>query len=130
MIQSQQNRYLETSIQTATPAQLLIMLHDGAIRFCKFAIEAIHAHNYETASRNLCKAQDIISEFVMTLDTKAPVAENLLMLYDYFTRLLAEANVKKQVEPVMEVMEHLTQLRQTWVEASKIALAAKSEKHG
>jgi flagellar protein FliS len=130
MIQPQQNRYLEASMQTATPAQLLVMLHDGAIRFCKIAIEAIHAKNYELANHNLCKVQDIISEFVITLDLKAPIAESLLKLYDYFNYLLMEANVKKQAEPVTEVMGHLAELRSTWVEASKLATITNSVKNG
>ncbi len=121
MLQAQRNKYLETAVQTATPAQLLIMLYDGAIRFCRMAIESIRQNNYEEANRNLTKAQDIILEFAVTLDKNSPVADGLLKLYDYFVFRLIEANTKKMVEPVEEVLNYLVDLRQTWIQAAKLA---------
>jgi flagellar protein FliS len=120
--QSQRDKYRENSLKTATPAQLLIMLYEGAIRFCKISIEAINKQDLETAHRNLIKVQDIISEFIITLDKKAPMADALLRLYDYFIFRLTEANVKKDIAPIEEVLAHLVELKQTWIQA---ALAAK-----
>lgn len=119
----QQNRYLETTVNTATPAQLLLMLMDGAIRFCRAGIEGIKQGNAEESNRNFLKVQNIINEFVITIDRKAPIAENLLSLYDYFNRRLIEANIKKDAVPAEEVLAHLTDLRATWAEAAKIAAA-------
>jgi flagellar protein FliS len=132
MIQTQQNKYLETAIQSASPAQLLIMLCDGAIRFCKQSIEALKVKNYEEANRNIIKVQDIIKEFVITLDNKAPIAANLLAIYDYMERRLIEANIYKLLEPVEEVLGYLQELRTTWFEANKLASSGKSSdfKHG
>lgn len=121
MLSNQQNRYLETSIQTATPAQLLVMLYDGAIRFCKMGIEAIDNKQYDQANKHLLKVQDIVSEFVITLDKGAPMAEQLLLLYEYFIHRLTEANVKKEAEPVKEVLGYLMELKETWVQASVTA---------
>lgn len=123
MIQQQRNKYLETSVQTATPVQLMIMLWDGAIRFCKLGIDALEKGNYQDANSNLQKAQDIISEFVITLDKSSPIANGLLELYAYFQRRLVDANIKKDVEPAKEVLGYLTELKETWVQA---ALAAKN----
>lgn len=125
MITTQQNKYAQNSVQTASPAQLLIMLSDGAIRFCKQAIEALQQKKYEEANRYLVKVQDIIQEFVITLDKKAAVADNLLRLYDYFLFRLVEANTKKHSEPAEEVLGYLVELKETWVEAAKLSLAAK-----
>lgn len=119
MLQPQVNRYLETSIQTATPAQLLIMLCDGAIRFCKAGIEAIQNRDYPEANRNLLKVQNIINEFIVTLDHNAPIAKNLLPLYEYFNYRLIEANTKKAAEPAEEVLQYLQELKDTWMEAAK-----------
>lgn len=121
MIQAQRNKYLETTIQTASPAQLLIMLCDGAIRFCKAGIEAINNRNYEEANRNICKAQDIITEFSITLDRNSSVADSLLKLYEYYLYLLIEGNMKKKTEPIEEVQGYLTELKETWVQAAKLA---------
>lgn len=121
MIQSaQRNKYLETSVQTATPAQLLILLCDGAIRFCRVAIEAIKQKKYDEANNNLCRAQEIISEFMITLDPHSPISDNLMKLYDYFNYRLIEANTKKNIEPAEEVLGYLIELKETWFQASKL----------
>jgi flagellar secretion chaperone FliS len=121
MINAQRNKYLETTVQTAGPAQLLIMLYDGAIRFCKLGIEAISQNNYAEANRNLCRAQDIIREFSLTLDKNAEVSKSLDKLYEYFIHRLIEANMKKTVEPVQEVTQYLMELKETWIQASRVA---------
>ncbi|WP_438447377.1 flagellar export chaperone FliS [Gorillibacterium sp. sgz5001074] len=127
MIPSPTNKYLETTIQTATPNQLLIMLCDGAIRFCRQGIDAIEKHDVEGANRNLCKVQNIVSEFALTLDRSSPVAENLLKLYEYFNARLIEANIKKDPEPAKEVLGYLLELKETWMQA---ALTARAASHG
>lgn len=125
MIQAQVNRnkYLETSVQTATPAQLLIMLCDGAIRFCRAGIEGIKENNYEKANINLCKVQNIISEFSASLDRNIEVADDLSKLYEYFNYRLIEANTKKIAEPAEEVLGYLIEFKETWAEAAKKANA-------
>jgi flagellar protein FliS len=130
MILSQQNKYLETTIQTASPGQLLIMLIDGAIRFCKLSEEAIKQKNHTEANRNLIKAQKIISEFILTLDRKAPIADKLLPMYEYFNFRLVEANTKKTVEPVEEVIGYLIGLKETWIQAIKITSNQPVVNHG
>lgn len=124
------NVYLETTVQTASPAQLLIMLYDGAIRFSRKAIEAIRQQDYAEANRCLIRVQDIVNEFIITLDRKSPVAPGLLSLYDYFNRRLIEANVKKSAEPVEEVMEHLISLKAAWVEAAAQIQKKAGDAHG
>ncbi|MDQ8734015.1 flagellar export chaperone FliS [Paenibacillus sp. LHD-38] len=115
----QRNKYIQNTIQTATPGQLLIMLYDGAIRFCRQGIEAIKEQRYSDANTNLLKVQDIISEFVITIDRSNPVSENLIKLYEYFNTRLIEANMKKSIEPAEEVLGYLVDLKETWIQASK-----------
>ncbi|KRE97939.1 flagellar export chaperone FliS [Paenibacillus sp. Soil766] len=126
MIQPQQNKYLETTIQSATPAQLLILLCDGAIRFCKQFIEALKVNNYEEANRNVIKVQDIIKEFIITLDLNAPISQDLLVMYDYIEFRLLEANMHKSMTSAEEVLGYLQELKSTWMEANKIAVSAKA----
>jgi flagellar protein FliS len=133
MLHSNRNKYVQNSIQTATPAQLLIMLYDGAIKFTKQAMEAIEKKNYMEAHRNLIKVQDIVQEFIITLDHNAPVAEGLLKLYDYFMYLLVQGNVKKNTKPLEELLGYLTDLKETWVQAARLASQQKAsigENHG
>lgn len=116
--QLQRNKYLETTVQTASPAQLLIMLYDGAIRFCRLGIEGIREGDIEKKHTNLMKAQNIIYELIATLDRKAEVSDGLLRLYDYFIYRLTEANTNKSAEPAEEVLNYLIELKQTWMEAA------------
>ncbi|PYI51184.1 flagellar export chaperone FliS [Paenibacillus flagellatus] len=126
MIQSQPNKYLENSIQTASPAQLLVMLCDGGIRFCKLAIDDIRKNDLGAAHEHIFKAQDIVSEFVITLDQTAPIANDLLRIYDYMIYRLIHANTKKDIEALEEVMGFLKELKETWVQAAKLISAQRS----
>jgi len=116
----QRNKYLETTVQTASPAQLLIMLYDGAIRACRAAIAAIEAGQIAETNTQLQKVQAIIDEFVITLDQSSPLAPGLLQLYDYFKTRLTEANVTKTAAPVEEVMGYLVEMKETWIQAAKV----------
>ncbi|MBD2868418.1 flagellar export chaperone FliS [Paenibacillus arenilitoris] len=117
--QQQRNKYLQTTVQTATPQQLLIMLYDGAIRFCRQGIEAIRGGNYAAANTSFLRTQDIINEFIITIDRTSPISESLIYLYEYFNTRLVEANMKKNVEPAEEVLGHLVELKETWIQAAK-----------
>lgn len=119
MINSPYQKYQQTQAQTASKPKLLIMLYDGAIRFVQAGIEGIEQKNYELVNRNLIKAQAIVHELISSLNFDYPIAQNLVAIYEYMLRLLIEANVQKRAEPALEVLEHLKELREAWVEASK-----------
>lgn len=129
---SMRNKYMENSVQTATPAQLLIMLYDGAIRFCKLGAEAIRNKDYAAANLNLCKAQAIVNEFIASLDNTSEVASGLLPLYEYMNSQLIAANLQKNIEPIDEVLGYLVDLKETWVQATRQLNAAqiKVPQHG
>ncbi|ANF98480.1 flagellar export chaperone FliS [Paenibacillus bovis] len=130
MISSPYEKYRQNAVQTS-PGQLLIMLYDGAIRFTLAAIDGINQKDYEKSNINFGKAQAIVSEFRASLDRSYEVAENLDRLYEYMNYLLIQANVKKDVASAEEALGYLKDLRETWVEANKLAPAALSEaKHG
>lgn len=129
MIQTPINKYLETTVRTATPAQLLIMLVDGAIRFTRLGIEALKQNKVEAAHNNFRRAQDIIEEFMVTVDRSSPLSSNLLQLYEYFNSRLAEANMKKEAAPAEEVVGHLQELKETWIQAAKLSSASTTQ-HG
>jgi flagellar protein FliS len=132
LLQQKTNKYLETAVLTATPQQLMMMLYDGAIRFCKIGIESIKQNNYTEANKNLLKCQDIIREFLVTIDRGSEVADGLVRLYDYFIFRLIEANTQKSVEPAEEVLSHLIELKITWLQAIKDSSSSSSAgvKHG
>lgn len=67
-------QYNNSKVLTATPAELTLMLYEGAIKFCNIAIVAVEKKDIEKANNNIIKTERIIDYFRQTLDTKYPVA--------------------------------------------------------
>ncbi len=115
--------YQRNKILTASPAELTLMLYEGAIKFCNIAITAIENKEIENAHNNIKKADRIIEEFQVTLDEKYEVSQEFKKVYDYLRRRLLMANVKKGEEGkeiLNEVLEHLRTMRDTWKELMKL----------
>ena len=112
-------KYNNSKILTASPAELTLMLYDGAIKFCNIAIMGIEHKDIEKAHNNITKVQRIIEEFRATLDHKYPVAEDFDRVYVYLLRRLLEANMKKDKEILEEVNMHLRSMRDTWKEVMR-----------
>lgn len=119
--------YHRQKILTATPAELTLMLYDGAIKFLNIAIMAIEKNDVEKAHVNIQKTQRIIDEFRATLNFKYPVAKDFDVVYEYLQRRLVWANVKKDVEIIEECLGHIRGMRDTWKEVMKAAKPAASE---
>ncbi len=109
-------QYQNNKIMTASPAELTLMLYEGAIKFCNIAMQGIEEKNIEKANNNLLKAQAIIDEFRATLNHKYPVAQDFDVVYVYIRKLLVQANVKKEKAPLEEAITHLRTMRDTWKE--------------
>ena len=108
--------YNNSKVLTATPAELTLMLYDGAIKFTNIAIVAIEKKDIEKAHNNIMKTERIIIEFQSTLDHKYPVAKDFDVVYSYLIRRLRDANIKKDPEILEEVLKHLRTMRDTWKE--------------
>ena len=114
-------QYKNTQIQTATPGQLILLLYEGGIKFCKLAKGSIEENNIMNANNYIIKAQDIVSELMSSLDMKSgiEIANNLYSLYDYMLTRLIDANLKKDVDALDEVQKLLEELRDSWKIAVK-----------
>lgn len=108
--------YANNRIMTASPAELTLMLYEGAIKFCNIAIAAIEKRDIEKAHNNIVKVENIITEFQSTLDHKYPVAKDFDNVYRYLQERLLEANLKKDKEILEEILGHLRTMRDTWKE--------------
>ena len=115
------DNYLKSKVMTASPAQLTLMLYDGAIKFCNIALEAIDNKEIEKANTNIQKAQRIIEEFRSTLDFKYPVAAEFDKVYEYIYRRMVEANLKKDREILEEALGHIRTMRETWIEVMRLS---------
>ena len=90
------------------------MLYNGCIKFIKLAKKAITDKNVEEKNTNLIKAQNIIHEFMVTLNMDVKVSSELMVMYDYINRRLVEANVNSDLAILEEVEGLVTELRDTW----------------
>lgn len=111
--------YANNKIMTASPAELTLMLYEGAIKFSNLAIAGIEEKDIQKAHTNIMKVERIIEEFQATLNHKYPVAKDFDNVYDYLLIRLKEANVKKDKEIMEEVLKHLRTMRDTWKEVMR-----------
>lgn len=114
-------QYKQTQINTTPKEQILLMLYDGAVRFLHLAKEGFAEKDIEKIHNNIVKTQNIITEFQVNLDLKAggEFAQNLFNLYEFLSKQLLKANVKKDEQALDIVIKHVTELRDTWKEAVK-----------
>lgn len=108
--------YNNSKIQTATPAELTLLLYEGAIKFTNIAIVAMEKNDVQKAHDNIMKTEKIIEEFKATLDHKYPVAKDFEAVYSYLLKRLFDANIRKDPEILEEVLRHLRTMRDTWKE--------------
>ncbi len=108
--------YNRNKILTASPAELTLMLYEGAIKFCNIALMAIEKEDYEKAHNNIKKAENIITEFKVTLNHKYTVADDFENVYNYIYSLLVDANIKKDTETLNKALDEIRGMRDTWKE--------------
>ena len=106
---------------TATPEALTLMLYNGCLKFIKEGVEALEEKNYEASNISLQKAQNIISEFRVTLNMEYEISHQLMSLYNYAYDRLVEGNMKSDPTIIQEATDIITELRDAWAQAMKTA---------
>ena len=114
MAQNPAQLYGNSKIQTATPAELTLMLYDGAIKFCNVAIIAIEKKDFEKAHENIVKVQKIIEYLINTLNTDYEVSKDFMNIYVYLLDVLVKANIKKDIETLNIAIKELKDLKNIW----------------
>ncbi|MFS8581265.1 MAG: flagellar export chaperone FliS [Limnochordales bacterium] len=113
-------QYRSTNVTTASPATLVLMMYDGALRFIRQGVEAIAQRDFEGANSSIGRAQDIVAELGGALDmSQGEIAENLARLYEYMLHRLVEGNVRKDPAPLQEVAGLLQELREAWEQVAR-----------
>ena len=112
------NAYRESAVMTASPAQLVVMLYDGAARFLKQAEVVAAEGAWSDAGERITRADMIIDELLITLDPEqgGEVAVQLQSIYVFCKRLLIEARLEKDVERIRRTAALLADLRESWAQ--------------
>lgn len=112
--------YQNNSVNTSTPGELTLMLYNGCLKFIQQAKNALEDGNIEEMNRFAQKAQTIVSELMLTLDTSYPVSKNMLVLYEFTNSRLIEGNIKKDGVMFEEASDIIMQFRDTWKQVIQI----------
>jgi flagellar protein FliS len=116
------NRYLQDSIDTASPGKLLVMLYDRLVLDLAQGEEAIRAGDRDTAADRITHAQEIILELRTTLDLDAWAgAAGLAGLYGFLLTELIQANIKRDADKVASCRGIVEPLRDAWRQAATLA---------
>jgi flagellar secretion chaperone FliS len=115
--------YQAQAVETAPPAQLVLMMYDGTLTALTRAEQAIARRDVEESNAQLQKAQRIIDELVVSLDMEqgGAIAQNLLALYNFCLDQLLEANLRKDAAGIPAVRDAITCLRDAWEQACTLA---------
>lgn len=113
--------YQGNKITTASPAELTLMLYEGAIKFCNLAMMGIEEKDVKKAHTNIMKAERIIDELRATLNHKYPVAEDFENIYIVIYDKLVMANIHKSAEELEEALVELRDIRDIWKQIMKMA---------
>jgi flagellar protein FliS len=113
-------KYQNNSVNTSTPGELTLMLYNGCLKFIQQAKRAMEDNHIEEKNKSVQKAQAIISELMLTLDTSYPVAENMLILYEFANSRLIDGNIKNDSAMFDEASSIITEFRDTWKQVIQI----------
>ena len=114
--------YKASSVQTASPGKLVLMLFDGYLRFTSAAKNAWDEPDIikknEGINNNLIRAQNIVTELQSSLDMTVPgdLPGTLYRLYDYVLTNLQQANITKDSQKVIDADKVISELREAWAE--------------
>ena len=121
------NAYKKASVKTASQAELVVLLYEGAVKrlvsaSSKFSQDGkLPVANIESFSADVLRAQEIITELQVSLDMEkgGEIARNLMSLYLYFNDQLRSANISKNKEKIDSVLNMLKELTDSWRKAAE-----------
>ncbi|MGE5560902.1 MAG: flagellar export chaperone FliS [Chloroflexota bacterium] len=115
-------QYRDVQVQTASPARLVVMLYDGAIRFANTAKRGIETGDAKLTHEGMTRTQAILDHLTSTLNPDAgDIARNLGRLYEFMGRRLLEASLHRDPRAVDDVTGLLESLRTAYAQIDSAA---------
>lgn len=119
MLKNPYQTYQKQAVTTSKPEDLTLMLLQGLVKFIRLAKLSLENKNYEESNRNNIRAQEILSELIVSLKKEYDISTSLHTMYDYMKTRLIEGNVKKNVQILEEIEGYALELSETWTSAMK-----------
>lgn len=109
-------QYLKSTVMSATPEQLHLMLLDGAIRFAARGREALLSKDYEGMFNSLDRAQRIALELSAGLNSAGnpELVSQMVALYEFIYRQLVNGSLKREASSIDDALRILRMQRETW----------------
>lgn len=118
-MQNPYEKYKQQSVMTMTEGEMINLLFESAVNRLNKGILCLETRDYEGSNTAFKKAESIFSHLSATLDMQYEISNNLAALYDFFYQKTMEANVKKDPEPIREILPLVTELKESFVQADK-----------
>ena len=117
-------KYRNTQITTASPARLVLLLYEGALKhLCIGERNIADPGGFTEASMSLLKTMNIIAELLGVLNPNASpeLAGGLSEIYRYSLELIGRGLRERDPAPLAEARRHLTTLADAWREIAQSA---------
>ena len=113
-------KYQTNSVTTSTPGELTLMLYNGCLKFIQQGKMELEKGNLEQKNIAIQKAQAIVTELMLTLDTSYEVSKNMLVLYEFVNSRLIDGNIQNDPAMFEEAAGIITEFRDTWKQVIQI----------
>lgn len=113
------NAYKNQQVMTSSPEQLTLLLYNGALRFLNESVLAMEQGDVQKSHNANMRAQDIVREFMYTLDMSYELSKDWARLYEYTEYCLIQGNIKKDVGKLLQAKSVLEDMREAWIGAMK-----------
>lgn len=114
-------RYLEASINSASPEELIIKVYDALLLFARQAVDVMETRPADIQSRHdlLRRAQRACALLMgsLKLELDSDIPGNLFRIYEFWHHQLVAANMQGDAQKVRELLPLIGGMRETWVEA-------------
>jgi flagellar protein FliS len=116
-------QYLENTVLTATPLELVRMLYDCAIEAVRQARNCLAEGDIAGRARPVTWAFDAIAELMLSLDHEkgGAISKNLADLYSYMQQRLLLGHCTQADEHFAEVERLLTSMAECWTQIAASA---------
>jgi flagellar protein FliS len=113
------DEYKKQTVMTMTPGEMINKLYDECLANLQLSIMYLDERKFEERFASLKKARQILSYLRDILNLDYEISHQLFALYEYYMTEILHANNSKDNKKVEEIIEMLTQLRDSFREAEK-----------